>query len=78
MSFEKEVKMWIENGFRQKCRRILDEHINNAMIEIREESNQILAEIGLKFTNQISYVDNVNNIRVELSIPKEMKNENKR
>jgi len=45
MSFEMQVKDWIENGFRQECRKILDEHITNALGEMRERSNQILAEL---------------------------------
>ena len=69
MSFEKQVKGWIENGFRQECRKILDEHITNALAEMRERSNEILAELGLRFISQVSYVDNTNNIRIELSIP---------
>jgi hypothetical protein len=70
MNFEQQVSAWIENGAKTEFQRILDEHIDAATKQMREKAAQMVASLGLEIISRVSYEDNVNHIKVELSIPK--------
>ena len=69
MNFEQTIKANIERGIKDELKEIMDKHIFLAVEEMRSKSNGIIASLGLKFMQRVSYQDNMNHIRVELSIP---------